>query len=79
VWERWRKAKELNDRGSRADEDSEDKIARRLKEFSEKTAPVIAFYESRGLLIRVNGDQPRDAVTLDIFAGLATFAAGHPS
>ena len=37
-----------------------------LKEFREKTIPVLQHYKSLGLLIEINGDQSRDAVFNEI-------------
>ena len=39
----------------RAD-DTEAVLRRRLEEYSEKTAPIVPYYEARGLLRRVNGE-----------------------
>jgi adenylate kinase len=39
----------------RAD-DTEAVLRHRLKEYREKTAPIVPYYESRGLLCRVNGE-----------------------
>ena len=36
------------------------------KEFREKTMPVLQHYNDLGLLIRVNGDQTREAVFAEI-------------
>jgi adenylate kinase len=46
----------------RAD-DTEPVIRERLRVYREKTAPVIGFYEERGLLRSVDGDAPIDQVT----------------
>jgi adenylate kinase len=46
----------------RAD-DSEDVIRKRLAVYAESTAPVTAYYEGRGLLVRVDGIGDIDAVT----------------
>lgn len=46
---------------NRAD-DSEDVIAHRLEVYRKQTAPLIEYYERRGLLARLNGEQPVDAV-----------------
>ena len=37
-----------------------------MQEFRQKTIPVIQHYNELGLLIRVNGDQPRNAVFNEI-------------
>ena len=38
----------------------------RLTEYHKKTAPLIDFYAQKGLLLRVNGDAPVDAVAEEI-------------
>lgn len=63
---RWNEAKILNDRGERADDKELEIFKTRLEEFRKKTMPVIQHYNSLGLLIEVNGDQPRNAVTSEI-------------
>ena len=52
------------------DDDKEETVANRLKVYTEKTAPLIAFYESKGKLFTVNGDAQIDAVTDEIVKGL---------
>ena len=52
------------------DDDREETVANRLKVYAEKTAPLIAYYESKGKLVTVDGDQQIDAVTADILKGL---------
>lgn len=49
----------------RAD-DTVETIQNRIKVYHEKTAPLIRFYESKGVLIRINGDQTIDGVFADI-------------
>jgi adenylate kinase len=44
-------------------DDTPDAIATRLAVYERDTAPLLAFYESRGLLVVVNGDQGMDEVT----------------
>lgn len=52
------------------DDDKEETVANRLKVYTEKTAPLIAFYEAAGKLVTVDGDQTVDAVTESILKGL---------
>ncbi len=59
-------AKTLNDRGNRADDKDLQIFKTRLEEFRAKTAPVLLHYKTLGLLININGDQPRDAVFNEI-------------
>ena len=48
------------------DDDQPDSIRRRLESYERDTEPLLAFYEVRGLLVTVNGDQTPDAVTAAI-------------
>lgn len=52
------------------DDDKEETVMNRLKVYTEKTAPLIAFYEAAGKLVTVDGDQAVDAVTESILKGL---------
>ena len=49
----------------RAD-DQPDSIRKRLDTYERDTAPLLSFYEARGLVVTVNGDQEPDAVTAAI-------------
>ena len=62
VEKRFEEAKILNDRGDRADDGNLEVFRTRLKEFREKTLPVLQHYNELGLLVEVNGDQTREAV-----------------
>ena len=57
--------KRLVERGKESgrSDDTEATIRHRLQVYRDLTEPLIAFYQSRGLLVTVNGDQPMDAVT----------------
>ena len=63
---RFYEAKILNDRGERQDDKDIDTFKTRLKEFREKTLPVLHYYNSLGLLVEVNGDQSREDVFSEI-------------
>ena len=56
------------------DDDKPEVIRKRLATYHEKTEPLIEYYESQGLLSRVDGDQPPEVVTDRIRALLATLA-----
>ena len=56
------------------DDDKPEVIRKRLELYHEKTEPLIEYYEVRGLLNRVDGDQPPEEVTDRIRALLATLA-----
>jgi adenylate kinase len=58
------------DQGGRAD-DKADVIAHRLRVYARTTGPLVPYYQDRGILVRVNADQPPDAVASGIRAGLA--------
>lgn len=62
VENRFNEAKTLNDRGERDDDKNLEIFHNRLKEFREKTLPVLQHYKTLDLLIEVNGDQTREAV-----------------
>ncbi|CAB4613387.1 unannotated protein [freshwater metagenome] len=53
----------------RAD-DTEDVIRRRLEVYAEQTAPLTAVYESRGILVRVDGMGTVDEVTARLLIAL---------
>jgi adenylate kinase len=44
---------------------SEEVVRKRLEEYREKTAPLVGFYEARGLLKRIDASQPPDMVTAE--------------
>ncbi len=52
-------------------DDTEKTIANRIRVYHERTAPLIAYYEERGLLVRVDGNQSIEAVFAEIDAVLA--------
>jgi adenylate kinase len=56
-------------------DDNESTVAERLKVYDEKTRPLAQFYESRGLLRRINAEGELDVVTARLEAVLSTSAA----
>lgn len=48
------------------DDDKEETVVKRLNEYQEKTQPLIEFYNKKGVLININGQQDIDLVTKDI-------------
>ena len=54
----------------RAD-DMPEAIHQRLEVYERDTAPLLAFYEARGLLVRIDGDQDPQTVTAEILDALA--------
>ena len=79
VEKRFEAAKTLNDRGGRSDDRNLEVFRTRLKEFREKTMPVLKHYQSLGLLVDVNGDQTREAVFNEIVEKLYKKASESPS
>jgi adenylate kinase len=62
---------EIRDRLVQRDDDTEETVKERLDVYEENTEPLIDFYEERGLLERIDGDQPPDEVWEDLDAGIA--------
>ena len=52
----------------RRDDDNEETLKHRLQEYHEQTAPILPYYESRGMLKKVDGMQPIDEVSKQIEA-----------
>lgn len=73
IIERYESSLALNDRGKRGD-DNVSVLQRRISEFNQKTLPVIEFYEQKGLLVAVNGNQSRQDVSASIMQSLENFA-----
>ena len=44
--------------------------------YEEKTQPLLALYEQRGIVQRINGNQPIEAVTAEIVAALSPIFEG---
>jgi adenylate kinase len=51
-------------------DDTEEKVGTRLDEYISKTAPLLAYYESKGLLREVDGEKEIDTVTSEIVSQL---------
>ncbi len=47
----------------RADDASADAVIKRIDIFLNETAPLVDYYEKKGVLVRVNADQPIDTVS----------------
>jgi adenylate kinase len=50
----------------RRPDDNEETVRTRMAEYRAKTAPILPFYEARGLVVRVDGMAPIDEVTVQI-------------
>jgi adenylate kinase len=59
-------------------DDNEATVAERLRVYAEKTRPLIAFYQSRGLLQVIDAEGGLDAVTQRLAHALAAPAAARP-
>lgn len=55
-------ALETLDRGARGDDLNEEALELRIKEFNEKTLPVLEVYKNEGLLVEVDAKESRDEV-----------------
>lgn len=73
VKNRFEAAKELNDRGERADDANLEIFETRIREFNEKTVPVLNHYDELKLLIRVPADGSRDEVYSSVVDKLVEF------
>ncbi len=51
-------------------DDTPEAIARRLETYEQQTAPLLAYYRERGLVIDIDGDQPIESVTRAILTAL---------
>ena len=73
VKNRFEAAKELNDRGERADDANLEIFETRIREFNEKTVPVLNHYDELKLLIKVPADGSRDEVYSSVIDKLIEF------
>lgn len=73
VKNRFEAAKKLNDRGERADDANLEIFETRIREFNEKTVPVLNHYDELKLLISVPADGSRDEVYLSVIDKLVEF------
>lgn len=78
IWERYKAAEVLKDRGERRD-DTKESLVTRIEEFKSKTLPVAEYYRQKGLLIEVNGNQSPEAVTKQIINKLYEFSRASAS
>ena len=76
VMKRWEIVNSLGDEARTVREDDKDPetFKVRIKEFNEKTRPVLQHYNDLGLLIHVKGDQDRDTVYQETIDALYSFA-----
>jgi len=55
----------------RRKDDNEETVRTRMTEYRAKTAPILPLYEARGIVRRIDGMAPIDAVTASVEAALA--------
>lgn len=77
VLDRFEAAPLLGDRGSRPDDAKPEVFNRRIREFNEKTIPVLNHYESLGLLIKVPAHADRSAVLETFITQVYNYARQH--
>lgn len=73
VKNRFEAAKELNDRGERADDANIEVFETRLAEFREKTMPVLNHYDELKMLVKVPAIGSRDEVYVNVIDRLIEF------
>lgn len=73
VKNRFEAAKELNDRGERADDTNIEVFETRLAEFREKTMPVLNHYDELKMLVKVPAIGSRDEVYTNVIDRLVEF------
>ena len=74
VLQRWKQVSFVNDRGERADDSTQEVFETRIKEFREKTLPVLMHYRQMGLLVEVKADGERDLVYKELVNKLYEFS-----
>lgn len=74
IKERLQIAKETHDRNPNRQDDNLEALEVRFKEFKEKTVPVVEAYRNIGILIEINGDQPRPDIVSEIIDKLYVLA-----
>lgn len=52
------------------EDDQEETVKKRIKVYLENTAPLIEYYQAKGVLVEVNGDQAIEKVTAELLASL---------
>jgi adenylate kinase len=60
-------------------DDTPEVIRRRLRVFTDQTAPLTSYYRGRGILVPVDGNQSPDDVTEQILRGLDSLVGAGPS
>jgi len=80
AWSRRELATDPDSRNMRRLDDAEThKVQGRFDDFRDKTQPVITIYRKMGILLEVNGEQPRDKVFEDVIDALYEFSRASTS
>lgn len=58
------------------EDDQVETVARRIRVYMEQTEPLIDYYRERGLLAEIDGEQPIENVTKDLFDALEQVGLG---
>ena len=53
------------------EDDKVDTVTNRIRVYHEQTQPLIDYYRDKGILIEINGNQPIEKVTADLFSALS--------
>ena len=61
----------ISRRGQGREDDNPETVQDRLRVYHAETEPLVAYYEERGQLRRVDGERDVDAVQADVRAALA--------
>jgi adenylate kinase len=59
---------------SRREDDAPETVRERLRVYHEVTAPVVGYYEQRGVLLRADATRPPDDVQRELLGALKAFA-----
>lgn len=52
------------------DDDKSETVKNRIKVYQEQTAPLISYYQEKGLLAEIDGTKPIEAVTVDLLQAI---------
>jgi adenylate kinase len=61
---------EIADRLVQRPDDTAEVLVKRLAEYHSKTAPLIPYYDARGVLVRIDGARPLDEVRRQALAAV---------
>ena len=78
LWRRWHIAHDTR-YGGRDDDIDEEKVARRISEYKDKTLPVIEVYRNMGIVLEIDGEQPREQVFDSVIDALYEFSRASTS